>query len=151
MKLKVGDKAPAFSLNNQNGDKVSLDSLIKNRILVLYFYPKDDTKGCTAEACKFRDEYEVFKENGAEVVGISSDSEESHTKFVKSYKLPFQLLSDKGGKIRKKYDVPKTLGLIPGRVTYIINSDARIIHIFNSQLNPKKHIEEAITIIKKNN
>jgi len=151
MKLKIGDKAPSFSLNNQNGETVSLEGLIENKILVLYFYPKDDTAGCTAEACKFRDEYEVFKENGAEVVGISSDSEESHTSFVKSNNLPFQLLSDKNGKIRKKYDVPKTLGIIPGRVTYIINSDSRILHIFNSQFNPQKHIDEAIAIIKSNN
>lgn len=151
MKLNIGDRAPSFSLYNQHGKKVTLDSLIKNKILVLYFYPKDDTPGCTAEACKFRDEYEVFKDNGAEVVGISSDSKESHIKFIKNHNLPFQLLSDEGGRIRKKYGVSKTLGLIPGRVTYIIDSDALIVHIFNSQFNPKKHIEEAIAIIQKNN
>ncbi|RLD75672.1 MAG: peroxiredoxin [Bacteroidetes bacterium] len=151
MKLKIGDKAPSFSLPNQDGNLVTLESLIKNGVLVLYFYPKDDTPGCTAEACKFRDDYEIFKDNGAEVVGISSDSKESHIEFIKNHNLPFQLLSDKNGKIRKKFAVPKTFGLIAGRVTYIINSNGRIIHIFNSQFNPQKHIDEAITVIKKNN
>ncbi len=151
MKLKIGDKAPSFSLQNQDGKLVTLESLLENTVLVLYFYPKDDTPGCTAEACKFRDDYEVFTDNGAEVVGISSDSKESHIEFSKNYNLPFQLLSDEKGKVRKKYSVPKTMGLIPGRVTYIINSNGRIIHIFSSQFNPQKHIEEAITIIKKNN
>ena len=149
IKLKIGDKAPSFSLYNQDGKLVSLKSLTNNSILVLYFYPKDDTPGCTTEACKFRDDYEIFKDNGAEVVGVSSDTKESHIKFIKDHNLPFQLLSDKKGKIRKKYAVPKTMGLIPGRVTYIINRDGRIIHIFNSQFNPQKHIEEAIAIIKK--
>ncbi len=151
MKLKIGDKAPSFSLPNQDGKLITLESLIKNGVLVLYFYPKDDTPGCTAEACKFRDDYEIFKDNGAEVVGISSDSKESHIEFIKNHNLPFQLLSDKNGKIRKKFAVPKTFGLIAGRVTYIINSNGRIIHIFNSQFNPQKHIDEAITVIKKNN
>jgi len=149
MKLKIGDKDPSFSLENQLGEKVTLESLTKDKILILYFYPKDDTPGCTAEACKFRDDYEIFKDNGAEVVGISSDSKESHIKFIKNHNLPFQLLSDENGKIRKKYGVPKTMGLIPGRVTYIINNNRQIIHIFNSQFNPQKHIEEAIIIIKK--
>ena len=151
MKLKIGDKAPSFSLGNQLGEKVTLESLTKDKILVLYFYPKDDTPGCTAEACKFRDDYEIFKDNGAEVVGISSDSKESHIEFIKNHNLPFQLLSDKNGKIRKKYAVPKTFGLIAGRVTYIINSNGRIIHIFNSQFSPQKHIEKALAIIQKNN
>lgn len=150
MKLKIGDKAPSFSLHNQDSKIVTLEGLIESGVLVLYFYPKDDTPGCTAEACKFRDDYEIFKDNGAEVVGISSDSKESHLKFIKNYNLPFQLLSDENGKIRKKYSVPKTLGLIPGRVTYIINSNAQIVHIFNSQFNPQKHIDEAISIIQKN-
>ena len=119
--------------------------------MVLYFYPKDTTPGCTAEACKFRDDYEVFKDNGAEVVGISSDSKESHIKFIKNHNLPFQLLSDENGKIRKKYGVPKTMGLLPGRVTYIINNNTQIMHIFNSQFNPQKHIDEALSIIQKNN
>lgn len=150
MKIKTGDKAPSFSLLNQHGNKVTLDNLLKEHILVLYFYPKDETPGCTTEACKFRDDYEIFKDNGAEVVGISSDSVESHLAFSKNHNLPFQLLSDEHGKIRKKYDVPKTLGLIAGRVTYIISQDGKILHIFNSQFKPQKHIEEAIKIIKQN-
>ncbi len=148
MNLKVGDTAPSFSLLNQNGEKITLEQLIKDSILVLYFYPKDETKGCTAQACKFRDDYEIFRENGASVVGISSDSVEAHQKFIKNHNLPFMLLADVDGKVRKKYNVPKTLGLIPGRVTYIIDKQGKIIHIFNSQFNPQKHVLEAISVIK---
>ena len=148
MKIKTGDKAPSFKLLNQQGIEVSLDSLLKEHIVVLYFYPKDETPGCTTEACKFRDDYEIFKDNGAEVVGISSDSVESHLKFSQNHNLPFQLLSDVDGRIRKKYDVPKTLGLIAGRVTYIIDQSGKILHVFNSQFKPQKHIDEAIRIIK---
>ncbi len=148
MNLKVGDTAPSFSLLNQNGEKITLEQLIKDSILVLYFYPKDETKGCIAQACKFRDDYEIFRENGASVVGISSDSVEAHQKFIKNHNLPFMLLADVDGKVRKKYNVPKTLGLIPGRVTYIIDKQGKIIHIFNSQFNPQKHVLEAISVIK---
>lgn len=148
MKIKTGDKAPTFTLLNQHGIETSLDSLLEENIVVLYFYPKDETPGCTTEACKFRDDYEVFKDNGAVVVGISSDSVESHLKFSQNHKLPFLLLSDLDGKIRKKYDVPKTLGLIAGRVTFVIDKDGKILHIFNSQFKPQRHIEEAIKIIK---
>ena len=148
MNLKVGDNAPSFSLPNQEGDTITLENLIKNNVLVLFFYPKDETKGCTAQACKFRDDYEIFKELGAVVVGISSDSVDAHQNFIQNHNLPFMLLADVEGKIRKRYGVPKTLGLIPGRVTYIINRQAKIIHIFNSQLNPKKHVSEAISVIK---
>ncbi|MCF6243113.1 MAG: peroxiredoxin [Bacteroidales bacterium] len=148
MNLKVGDKAPDFSLLNQKGEKITLKQLIKDSVLVLYFYPKDETKGCTAQACKFRDDYEQFKEIGARVVGISSDSVLAHQKFIQNHNLPFMLLADIDGKVRKEYEVPKTLGLIPGRVTYIINRQGKIIHIFNSQLNPKKHVSVAISVIK---
>lgn len=149
MNLKVGDKAPSFALINDKGEKIELEQLIKDSILVLYFYPKDETKGCTAQACKFRDDYELFKEYGARVVGISSDSVEAHQKFIQNHNLPFMLLADTDGKVRKKYGVPKTLGLFPGRVTYIIDKQGKIAHIFNAQLKPKKHVSEAISIIKK--
>lgn len=148
MGIKVGDKAPDFELQDQQNNKVSLQDLITEYVLVLFFYPKDDSPGCTKEACAFRDSYKVFQEHGAEVVGISSDSENSHQHFAEKHNLPYTLLSDKGGKVRKLYGVPKTMGILPGRVTYIIDKQGVVRHIFNSQLNFKGHIEEALNILK---
>src|SRR5947209_4048897 len=120
-KVQVGDLAPDFTLPSVTGKPVSLASFIGQKDIVLYFYPKDNTPGCVAEACAFRDSYEVFKDAGAEVIGVSSDSEESHQSFAREHRLPFILLSDVGGRIRKLYGVPSTLVLLPGRVTYIID------------------------------
>lgn len=146
--VKVGDVAPDFTLPNQSGQQVSLRDLVGKKSIVLYFYPKDFSRGCTAEACTFRDNYEAFKDAGAEVIGVSSQSVESHDKFASLYKLPFILLSDEDGKIRKLYGVPSTFGVLPGRVTYVIDQKGIVRYIFNSQLNPTKHIEEALRIIK---
>jgi peroxiredoxin Q/BCP len=147
--VKVGDTAPDFTLPTQkNGEDFHLQDMIGKSAIVLYFYPKDDTSGCTAEACSFRDQYEVFKEAGAEVIGISSDSEESHQRFASKYQLPFILLSDKGGSIRKLFGVPQTLGILPGRVTYVIDKQGIIRHVFSDQLNATKHISEALNAIK---
>jgi peroxiredoxin Q/BCP len=146
--VKVGDAAPDFTLTNQSGDKFSLNSLLGKKSIVLYFYPKDFSRGCTAEACAFRDSYEAFKQAGAEVVGVSSQSVESHDKFASLYKLPFILLSDEDQRVRKLYGVPTTLGVLPGRVTYVIDKKGTVRYIFNSQFNPTKHIEEAIAILK---
>ena len=146
--MRIGDKAPDFELTNQLGSKIRLSDLIMSRNVVLFFYPKDDSPACTREACAFRDSYEVFKEVGAEVVGISSDSEDSHQHFADKHNLPYTLLSDKGGTVRKLYGVPKTLGILPGRVTYIIDKQGVVCHIFNSQLNFEGHIEEALSILK---
>ena len=146
--LKVGDIAPDFTLVSQSGKKVGLKDFIGKKNIVLYFYPKDYTAGCTAEACAFRDSYEAFEQEGAEVIGISSDTKESHTSFAAHYKLPFTLLSDDDGKVRELYGVPKTLGLLPGRVTYVIDQKGIIVHIFSSQFTPKKHIDEALRILK---
>ena len=116
---------------------------------MIYFYPKDETKGCTAEACTFRDSYEQFKEHNAEVIGISSDSQESHRNFAANHKLPFTLLSDPGGKIRKLFGVPANMmGVIPGRVTYVVDKKGIIQLVFNSQTEFDKHAEKALTIIK---
>src|SRR5262249_48961080 len=112
--------------------------------VVVYFYPRDNTPGCTTEACAFRDSYEVFKDAGAEVIGISSDSTESHSQFAKRHRLPFILLSDADGAGRKRYGVPATLGLLPGRVTYIIDKEGTVRHIFSAQFTPAKHIAEAL-------
>jgi len=147
-KLSVGDKAPDFSLPSQKGSVVNLQSLLSTSEVVLYFYPKDNTPGCTAEAKAFRDSYSVFKEMGAVVVGVSSDSVDSHIDFASRCDLPFTLLSDPGGKVRKLYGVPSTLGMLPGRVTYVIDEQGVVRHIFNSQFNATKHVEEAISVLK---
>ena len=146
-RVRVGDKAPDFTLPDQTGTMISLKDFLENKIVVLYFYPKDFTRGCTAEACAFRDSYDVFVEGGAQVIGISSQSVDSHKKFAILNKLPFVLLSDENGKVRQLYGVPSTLGFLPGRVTYIIDKKGTVRHIFSSQLNTTKHIEETIKII----
>lgn len=145
--VKVGDQAPDFSLPTATGEEVSLKSLLGQKNIVLYFYPKADTPGCTAEACSFRDSYEVFKETGAEVIGVSSDSSEDHDKFAKRYNLPFILASDKTGALRKSYGVPATFGLLPGRVTYIIDKQGIVRHVFSSQFAPQKHVDEALKVL----
>ena len=148
MSIQVGNKAPDFLLINQLGLKIGLFDLIGTENIVLFFYPKDDSPGCTKEACAFRDSYEVFQEYGAQVIGISSDNEDSHKRFTEKHSLPYTLLSDVGGEVRKLYGVPKTMGILPGRVTYIIDKQGVVRHIFNSQLNFMKHIEEALNILK---
>ena len=148
MKIIIGDKAPDFELYDQSGSKLKLYNLLGTKSIVLFFYPKDNSPGCTREACAFRDSFEVFQEQDAEVIGISSDSEDSHKKFSEKHKLPYTLLSDKEGKVRKLFGVPKTMGFLPGRVTYIIDKQGIVRHIFNSQLNFKGHIEEALNVLK---
>jgi peroxiredoxin Q/BCP len=146
-RIEVGDTAPDFTLPSQSGDEVKLSDLLAERAVVLYFYPKDQTPGCTAEACAFRDSYDVFKEAGAEVVGISSDSVESHEGFAQRNRLPFVLLSDKGGKIRKRYGVRATLGILPGRVTYVIDRERVVRHVFSSQMDTERHVREALATL----
>jgi peroxiredoxin Q/BCP len=145
--LGVGDRVPDFELADQNGKPVSMGRFRGRTNIVLYFYPKDDTSGCTRESCSFRDHYEEFKDAGAEVVGVSSDSPGSHEKFASKYSLPFTLLSDPGGRVRKAFGVPATLGLIPGRVTYVIDKQGVIRHVFNSQFNPNAHVDEALRVL----
>src|SRR6266480_8110438 len=147
-KVQVGQPAPDFTLTSLTGEPVSLASFLGKKDIVLYFYPKDLTPGCTAEACAFRDSYEVFKDAGAEVIGISSDSKESHRQFAKEHQLPFILLSDVDGVIRKRYCVPTALGL-PGRVTYIIDRQGIVRRIFFSQITSKRHVEEALQALQK--
>jgi peroxiredoxin Q/BCP len=146
-KVKVGDMAPDFTLPNQTGAMVSLKDFIGKKIIVLYFYPKDFSRGCTAEACAFRDSYQVFTDAGAEVIGVSSQSVDSHKRFALANMLPFILLSDEDDKVRKVYGAQSTFGL-PGRVTFIIDKKGIVRHIFSSQFNPTKHIEEALRILK---
>ena len=147
--LRAGDRAPDFTLEDQDGRPVSLADFRGKRNVVVYFYPKDDTPGCTREACAFRDDYEAFQEAGAEVLGISSDTSESHRRFAAKHRLPFRLLADPGGKVRAAFGVPRTAGLLPGRVTYVIDREGVIRHAFNAQLAPTRHVEEALAILRR--
>ena len=148
MTVKVGDVAPDFMLPSQTGDLVSLSDFRGKKAVVLYFYPKDDTPGCTKEACAFRDRYEVLKEAGAEVIGVSGDSSQSHQQFATKYNFPFILLSDNGNELRKRYGVPSTLWVLPGRVTYVIDKEGVVRHIFDSMLDFKAHVDEALQTLK---
>jgi peroxiredoxin Q/BCP len=149
MTLAIGDKAPDFSLPSQDGQSVSPSERLGKRTVVLFFYPKDDTPGCTVEACTFRDRYDAFSEAGAEVIGVSSDSAESHQRFAGKHKLPMTLLTDADGKVRALYGVKKTLGLIPGRATFVVDRDGRIQHMFVSQLRAKDHVAQALEAVKR--
>ena len=147
--VTVGSHVPTFVLPDQNGNPFDISTVIGKKNLVIYFYPKDDTPGCIKEGCKFRDEYEAFKEADAEVIGISSDDAESHRKFAEKYRLPYTLLCDTEGRVRKLFDVPSTLfGLIPGRVTYVVDKRGIVIHIFDSQSQAERHIDEALKALK---
>jgi peroxiredoxin Q/BCP len=146
--VQVGQEAPDFALPDANGRMVRLSEFRGRKPVVLYFYPKDDTPGCTKEACTFRDQYADFTDAGAEVIGVSSDDEASHRKFVEKFRLPFTLLADHGGKVRRAYGVPATLGLLPGRVTYVIDQRGVVRHVFNSQLQATQHVHEALTALR---
>lgn len=145
----VGSTVPSFSLKDQNGEVFNLDAVKGKYNLVIYFYPKDDSPGCTKEACSFRDQFEVFKKEDALIIGISGQSVKSHLAFAKKHRLNYTLLSDEGNKVRKSFGVPTSLlGLLPGRVTYVVNKEGKVVFVFNSQLNTDKHIEEAMRILK---
>src|ERR1700689_3322009 len=146
--IQVGDEAPDFTLPTQSGETFQLKEHMGERVIVLYFYPKDNTSGCTAEACAFRDSYEAFADAGAEVIGVSSDSADKHAAFAGKHNLPFTLLADQGGKVRKLYGVPAALGLIPGRVTYVIDRQGTVRHTFNSMTNIGGHVNEALEMGK---
>jgi peroxiredoxin Q/BCP len=147
-KVKVGSVAPDFTLPSQSGEMVNLRDFLGQKPVVLFFYPKDDTPGCTKQACGFRDDFDEFRKLDAEIIGISSDSVESHEHFAKKYNLPFTLLSDEGGKVRKLYSVPNTFGLFPGRVTYVIDEEGMVRHVFSSQVEAGRHVEEAVEVLK---
>jgi peroxiredoxin Q/BCP len=148
-KIEVGSSVPQFKLNDQNGNLFSISSVIGKKNLVIYFYPKDDSPGCTREACSFRDQFDVFNEADAMIIGISGQSVESHKKFAEKYRLNFTLLSDEGDKVQKLFGVPVNfLGMVPGRVTYIVDKFGKVIYIFNSQTQATKHVDEALRILK---
>ncbi|QIL74442.1 MULTISPECIES: peroxiredoxin [Hymenobacter] len=146
--LQIGDQAPDFTLPTTTGATFRLAEQRGQRAIVLYFYPKDDTPGCTAQACSFRDQYEDFQDLGAEVIGISSDSEASHQKFTQKHRLPFPLLADESGKVRKLYEVPRAmLGILPGRVTFVIDKEGVIQYIFNSMQRATDHVAKAKEVL----
>ena len=147
-RVTVGSVAPDFTLPSQSGDMVSLGDFLGNRPVVLFFYPKDNTLGCTKEVCAFRDGFEEFGKLDAEVIGISSDSVDSHRGFAEKHKLPFTLLSDQGGKVRSLYGVPNTLGIFAGRVTYVIDEEGVVRNVFSSQIGVEQHVEEALKTLE---
>lgn len=146
--LKIGDKAPDFSLISDEGQKVSLKDL-KGKKVILYFYPKDDTSGCTKEACSFRDNIKIIEKKNAVVIGVSKDDTKSHQKFKKKYNLPFTLLSDESLDMLKKYDVWKEKSMYGRkymgieRTTYIIDERGKIMDIFN-KVKVEGHTEEVL-------
>ena len=149
MALQIGDKIPNFTAKETNDNDFDSNTILGQKPVVIYFYPKDNTPGCTAQACSFRDQYEDFTDLGAEVIGISGDTVASHEKFAKRYKLPFLLLSDNSGKLRKLFGVKTNLlGLIPGRVTYVADKTGTIQLIFDSMM-ATKHIPKALDFLKK--
>lgn len=147
--IKIGSTIPSFTLPDQNGELFDINTVLGKKNLVIYFYPKDDTPGCTAQACSFRDQFEVFTEADAVIIGISGQSVESHKEFALKHRLTFTLLSDEGNNIRKQFGVPTNfLGLLPGRVTYVADKTGKVIYIFNSQTQATKHVDEALRILK---
>ena len=148
MSIQIGDKLPHFTAVKQDGTVFDSNS-IQNKPVVIYFYPKDNTPGCTTQACSFRDAYQDFQDLGAEVIGVSGDSVSSHQNFQQKHKLPFVLLSDSDRKLRKLFGVPTALfGLIPGRVTYVFDAFGKAIYIFDN-MSAKNHIIKALDSIKK--
>ncbi|MBI3859834.1 MAG: peroxiredoxin [Thaumarchaeota archaeon] len=147
-KIREGDAAPDFSLASQDGRRVSLRDFRGRKNVVLYFYPKDFTVGCTAEAKTFSSNYQKIASMGAEVLGISSDSTETHKSFGQECEVEFPLLSDHGGKVREAYGAESWLGLVPGRVTFVIDKDGLVRKTFSSQARPKKRVSEAIEALE---
>lgn len=146
--IDVGDRAPDFTSHSQTGAEVSLADFRGKQAVVLFFYPKDGTAVCTKEACSFRDAYEDFVQAGTVVIGVSSDPVESHQAFARGHRLPFVLLADVDGSLRKAFGVPKTLGLLPGRVTYVIDKDGVVRHVFSSQFSADRHVAEALAVVR---
>lgn len=143
-RIDIGDKVPSFSLKNQKGQMVNVEQFF-GKPFILYFYPKDGTPVCTAEACEFRNQYEEFRGLDAEVIGVSADSPASHLAFAKSYNLPFVLLSDEKNEVRKLFGVPEDMfGLLPGRATYVVDGEGVVCHVFDAQFQAKKHVKEAL-------
>lgn len=150
-KLKKGDMAPDFELPDQDRNMVKLSDYRGKKNIVLYFYPADDTPGCTAEACSFRDNYDDFADADTEVIGVSNNGATSHQNFITKYNLNFKLLTDRGGKVAKKYGVGSFLGLLGGRMTFVIDKSGKIVMVFDSRFEAKKHVQEALKALEEMN
>ena len=146
--LKVGTKAPDFELPDQNGKLIKLSAFRNKAYVVLFFYPKDNTPGCSTESCSFRDNYDAFKALNVEIFGISSDSPDSHKAFAHRLKLTFSLLSDVSGAVRKRYDVKPTLIFMPGRATFVVDKEGIICYALSSQFNVERHIDETLQFVR---
>lgn len=149
MSLRLNDKLPYFILKNQYNKEINSKNFYGKK-LVVFFYPKDDTPGCTMEVCNFRDNYSEIKKYNSNIVGISSDSVKSHNNFSKKFNVTYDLLSDNDNKVKKLFGVPRSMfGLLPGRVTYIFNQESILLKIINSQINIYEHLSETIKFLKK--
>jgi thioredoxin-dependent peroxiredoxin len=148
MALHPGDPAPDFTAQAHNGQQVRLTDYRGRDVVVLYFYPMDGTPVCTKEACGFRETYEEFTTLGAVVIGVSADSLERHRVFASDRALPFVLLSDQDGSLRKAYQVPKTLGILPSRVTYVIDKQGVVRHVFSALWSGERHVTEALEVVR---
>jgi len=146
-KVQVGDPAPDFTWAAQSGEQVRLSDFRGHQVVVLFFYPKDGRAICTKEVCAFRDAYDQFAEAGAVVMGVSRDSAERHNAFSNRHNLPFSLLSDTDGSLRTAFGVPKTLGLLPGRVTYVIDKEGVVRLVFSAPMTADRHVSEALRVV----
>jgi peroxiredoxin Q/BCP len=145
--VSVGDPVPEVSFHDERGP-VRLRDLIGEKVIVLYFYPKDETTGCTAQACSFRDRYQDFTDAGADVIGVSADSARSHDSFKRHHRLPFRLLTDVGGAAAKAMGVKKTLGIVAGRTTFVIDRDGVVRLRWDGQMGAVRHVDEALAYVK---
>lgn len=148
--LAPNTKAPLFSLKDQEGNLVELSSFLGKKTIVLFFYPQDETPGCTAEACSFRDNYIGFTAHQAQVFGISSDSVESHQAFRKKHQLPYPLLSDPTGEVALSYGVKRRFGFLKDRVSFVIDPQGIIRHVVSSQFQIHRHIDECLRVVQRN-
>ena len=146
--MQIGDPAPAFSAQSHTGDTVALSDYLGTQAVVVFFYPKSGTPVCTKEACSFRDSHMAFVDAGAAVIGISADDAESQQQFAQSNALPFPLLSDTDGALRKAFEVPRSLGFMPGRTTYVIDREGIVRHIFSAPFMARQHVTEALNVVQ---
>jgi peroxiredoxin Q/BCP len=145
--IKIGDNIPEFSLKDQHGNLFNINTYLGKKKLVIFFYPQDGSLNCTREACYFRDISDLFEEADAIIIGISSQSVESHKEFAEKNRLNYTLLSDNENIVRKLFGVPgRVFGLIPGRVTYVADRSGKVVYIFDSQTEVQRHVDEAIKI-----
>ncbi|MBS0260981.1 MAG: peroxiredoxin [Planctomycetes bacterium] len=149
--VQVGDIAPDFAVTDSAGTAVTLSQFRGQHAVVLFFYPRDNTAVCTQEACAFRDAYTDFTQAGAVVIGVSGSSDASHQSFAQTHGLPYHLIADEKGELRKLFGVPNTLFILPGRVTYVIDKSGVVRHVFNALLQGRQHVDEALKIVRELN